>query len=108
MKFQFLSKTYRNRQFDYSPMYYDERKERLKAKKKQFDALESGEITDEERRSMFRDNIRGEWSRSETRKKARSTSNLRIVMLVVLILALGYFMFFGIDQVDTVVKNLWD
>lgn len=108
MKFQFLTKTYKNRQFDYSPLHYDERKERLEAKKKLYEKLESGELSDEARKTAFRDNIRGEWSRSETRKRAKATSNLRIIILILLILGLGYFVFFGIDQVDTIVTNLWD
>lgn len=107
MKFQFLSKTYKNRRFDYNPMYYDERKERLEAKKKQFTKLENGEMSDEERKSMFRENMRGEWSRSETRKRGRSSANLRTIILIVLILALGYFIFNGVDQVETVVNKLW-
>jgi len=107
MKFQFLNKTYKNRKFDYNPMYYDERKERLAAKKKQFAKIENGELTDEERKSMFRDNMRGEWSRSETRKRGRSSANLRTILLVVLLLALGYFVFYGVDQVETIVNNLW-
>lgn len=108
MKFQFLTKTYKNRQFDYSPLHYDERKERLEAKKKLYDKIESGELTNEARKSIFRDSIRGEWSRSETRKRATASSNLRIILLIGLILALGYFVFFGVDQVDTIVTNLWD
>ena len=52
-------------------MYFDERKERLEAKKKQYARMENGEMTDEERRAIFKSNMRNEWSRAEYRKKAR-------------------------------------
>lgn len=107
MKFRFINNTLKNRKYDYTPMYYDERKERLDAKKKQYERMENGEMTEEERRSLFRDNIRSEWSRAEYRKKARSASNLRVFILVVVIVALGYFIFNGVDKVDTIVQNLW-
>lgn len=103
----FLSKTVANRKFDYQPMYYNERKERLKAKAEQYKRVENGDLSDEERKSIFRDNMRGEWSRSEVRSKQRSTSNFRIIILILIILALGYFIFNGVDQVDTIVEKLY-
>lgn len=33
MKFRFLNKTIQNQRFNYNPMYYDERKERLNRKR---------------------------------------------------------------------------
>ena len=107
MKLRFLKNNISNRKYDYNPMYYDERKERLEAKKKQFAKLENGEMSEAERISILRQNIRGEWSRSETRQKGRSSANLRTILLVVIIFALGYFIFFGVDQVETIVNNLW-
>ena len=107
MMFRFINNTLKNRKYDYTPMYYDERKRRLEAKKVQFEKLENGEMSDDVRRSMFRDNIRNEWSRTEYRKKANAAASLRTIILIVVILALGYFIFFGVDQVDTIVNNLW-
>jgi len=107
MKFRFINNTIKNRRYDYTPMYFDERKERLEAKKKQYARMENGEMTDEERRAIFKSNMRNEWSRAEYRKKARSSANLRTFILVLVIIALGYFIFNGVDQVDTIVKNLW-
>ncbi|MDC0099513.1 MAG: hypothetical protein QNK78_01305 [Crocinitomicaceae bacterium] len=107
MKFRFLTKTYKNRQFDYNPMYYDERKERLEVKKRQYEKMENGELSAEERTSILRENIRGEWSRTEIRKNAKSSSNIRVFVLIVIIIALGYLVFNGVDQVETVVTRLW-
>ncbi len=107
MKFQFLNKKIRHRRYDYQPMYYDERKERIERKREFYERVEAGEVSQEERRELLRENLRSEFSRSEVRKNTNRTSNLRILLLIGLILALGYFILNGVDEVDTVVKKLW-
>ncbi len=107
MKFRFLNKTIEPQRFHYNPMYYDERKERLERKKELYRKMDEDSITDTERRDLFRENLRDNWSRGDYRQAQRRSSNLRVLLLVGLILALGYFVFNGIDDVDTVVKNLW-
>jgi hypothetical protein len=107
MKFKFLNNTLQNRKFDYQPRYYDERKERLDRKKRQFQRLESGELTREERREMLRESMRGEWERADYRKRQQQSANIRIFVLVLLLCGLCYFLFFGVDEVDTIVDRLW-
>jgi hypothetical protein len=107
MKFQFLNKTFKNKRFDYSPMYYDERKERLKLKKKEFEKLEDAKLSAEDRKSILRTNMKNTWSRSQNTQKQKQSSNIRVLLLVAILLALGYFIFNGINEVDTVVKKLW-
>jgi hypothetical protein len=107
MKIQFLSKTTNNKRFDYSPMHYDERKERLELKKKEYQAFEKGEITDEDRKKILRLNMQNSWSRSQDKQKIQKTSNIRILILIGVLLALGYFIFNGVNEVDNVVKKLW-
>ncbi len=107
MKFKFLNNTLQNRKFDYNPRYYDERKERLKHRKEQFERIESGQMTAEERRTLLRENMRQEWTRADYRQKQQRASNLRIVILILAILGLGYFLLYGVDQVDVVVERLW-
>jgi hypothetical protein len=107
MKFQFLNKTFKNKRFDYSPMYYDERKERLALKKKEFEKLDDNTLNSEDRKSILRNNLQSTWSRSQHTQKQKHSSNLRVLLLIGLLLALGYFIFNGINEVDTVVKKLW-
>ena len=107
MRFRFLNKSIENRQFDYTPMYYDERKEVLKQKKEFYQKVENGELSADERRAVLRENLRSEYRRSDYRKSANRTSNYRILLLIAVLVALGYFIFNGVDQVDTVVKKLW-
>lgn len=107
MKFKFLKNTVQPQRFNYNPMYYDERKERLQKKREMYERMDSLSPESDERRTMFRDNLRENWSRTEYRQSQVRGSNLRILLLIGLILALGYFVFNGLDDVDTVVKSLF-
>ncbi|MFT7345336.1 MAG: hypothetical protein ACI9XP_001931 [Lentimonas sp.] len=107
MKIQFLSKTTQNKRFDYSPMYYDERKEKLELKKKEFSGLSSNNLSPSDRKDILRRNMQTTWQKNQQGQKARKTSNMRVLMLIGIILILGYFIFNGLDEVDTVVKKLW-
>ena len=107
MKFKFLANTLRNKRFDYSPMYYDERKERLDLKKKEFEKLENKDLSDEDRQKILRQNMQDSWSRVSNAQAQRSTSNYRILILIVVLSILAYFLFNGLNEVDTVVKKLW-
>lgn len=106
MEFRFLNKKMRHKRFDYSPMYYDERKERLDLKKAEYEKLDNEELSSEERQAILRQNMQNTWSRSQHASKAKSTSNIRIVILITIILVLGYFIFSGLDEVDVVVKKI--
>jgi len=107
MKFKFLNNTLQNRKFDYQPRYYDERKERLEKKKEQIRRAESGELSPEERKKMIRDAMRSESDRAGYRQRQRQSSNVRIFTLLLVLMGLFYFLFFGIDKVETVVERLW-
>lgn len=107
MKFKFLNNTLQNRKFDYQPMYYDERRERIQKKKEQLRRAEAGEMTPEERRELLRESMRGEWERADYRQRQTRSSNVRIFTLILVLLGLFYFLFFGIDQVETIVERLW-
>lgn len=106
MQFRFLNKTFQNKRFDFSPMHYDERKERLALKKAQFESLNREDISEEDRRKILRQNLSESWNRGKNVEKQRSSSNIRVVILIALIVALGYFIFNGLDEVDVVVKKI--
>lgn len=88
-------------------MYYDERKERLERKKEQYQKLDDNTLSETEKREMFRENLREGFSRAQYRQTQKRSSNIRVLILIALILALGYFIFNGVNEVDTVVKKLW-
>ncbi|MBU2020487.1 MAG: hypothetical protein KJ941_12645 [Bacteroidetes bacterium] len=107
MKFRFLTKTVQNKKFDYSPMYYDERKERLELKKREFERIQKGDISDQERKEILRRNMQASWTRSKNTSKQKQSANYRVILLIIIILAVGYFFLDGMDEVDNVVKKLW-
>ncbi len=107
MKFTFLNSKIKHKRFDFQPFYYDERKERLQQKVKSYQKAQDPNISPEERAEILRNNMKETWSRSATTQKSISTSNFRIIFLIALILILGYFVFNGVNEVDTVVKKLW-
>jgi len=107
MKFRFLNNTLQNRRFDYTPRYYDERKEALEQKKHYYQKMSTGELTDEERRAAFRENLQGEFSRGEYRQGQNRAANIRVLLLIVVILGLGYFVLYGLEDVDKIVNKLW-
>ncbi len=107
MKFRFLNNTLSNKRFGYNPRYYDERKEELERKRAYYEKMSNGEVNDQERRDMFRENLKSGLSRGDYRQTQNRSSNLRVVLLIVVLIALGYFVFNGIDRVDTVVKKVF-
>ncbi len=107
MKFRFLNNTLQNKRFHYNTRYYDERKEALDQKREYYDKARNGELSDDERRSMFRSNLNSELSRGEYRQSQNRSANIRVLVLIGALLALGYFIFNGVGKVDTVVNNLW-
>lgn len=107
MKFRFLNKTIENQQFNYSPMYYDERKQRLKRKKTCYHELKKEDMSEYKRKEILRDTIKEGWNRNEYIQNANKNSNIRVLILIAIILGLGYFIFNGVDEVDTVVTKIW-
>ncbi len=75
--------TPKNKRFDYTPRYYDERKERLEAIKKKHENPERAEI---EAR------IRGKLQRHATqRKNPFMNTSVRFIIILALLLAITYF-----------------
>ncbi|MFZ9027566.1 MAG: hypothetical protein ACO2Z9_01045 [Crocinitomicaceae bacterium] len=107
MKIRFLNKTIENKRFEYTPMYYDEKKEALDKKKELYRRMKEDELSESEKREMLREEMRQSWSRTNYRKSQEKASNIRILILVLVFLALGYFIFNGVDEVDTIVEKIW-
>ncbi len=92
----------KSREFNFHPRYYDERKERLKKKIE----LYSGENKTEDRtRSIkFRAEMEDNWGNSGYKTQA-IRSNVRLFIILVLIITLFYYLFGGIDNVTSMIKD---
>lgn len=106
MKFRFLNRTIENKRFEYKPMYYDERKEDLKRIVDRY-ADDKPELSKEERIARLKGDLRNSYDRADYRQNQMKSSNIRVLLLIGGLLVLGYFVFNGVDEVDTVVKKLW-
>ncbi|MCT4561711.1 MAG: hypothetical protein N4A41_10070 [Crocinitomicaceae bacterium] len=107
MKLRFLTKAPIHKRFDYIPMYYDERKERLELKKKEYARMKDETLSASDRKDILRRNMQATWVRSKNATAQRKQANFRVLILIALILILGYFLLNGVDEVDNVVKKLW-
>ncbi|HBW85942.1 MAG TPA: hypothetical protein DEF82_04130 [Crocinitomicaceae bacterium] len=96
----------RYKRFSFYTRFYDERKERLELKKKQYEDLENA--TEEERKAIFREQMRDSWAMGKEREGAKLQSNIRILILIAVILILGYFVFNGLEQIESVVFRLME
>lgn len=96
----------RYKRFSFYTRFYDERKERLELKKKQYEDLENA--TEEERKAIFREQMRDSWAMGKEREGAKLQSNIRILVLIAIILILGYFVFNGLEQIESVVFRLME
>lgn len=104
MAFGFSSKTSRYKRFNFVPRYYDERKERLELKRKMYQEQELD--SDSQRAEFFRDSLHQSWNRGKIFRKQKQSANMRTLILILLILVLGYFIFNGLDDVDQVIKSI--
>ncbi|MFK8037222.1 MAG: hypothetical protein AB8B74_02945 [Crocinitomicaceae bacterium] len=92
----------KSRDFNFHPRYYDERKERLNKKVE----LYSGENKSEDRMRTikFRAELEDSWG-NNTFKKQTIRSNVRLIIILAIIIALFYYLFGGIDNVASMIKD---
>ncbi len=104
MAFKFFNVKAQNKRFSYLPRYYDERKERLAVKKKQFEDVEN--LSEEDRKNFLKEQFRDSWSLGSTRQQAIYQANFRILILIAFLLILGYFVFNGIEGIQSVIHKI--
>lgn len=84
----------RNRQFKYTPRYYDEDREELQERIREMER-ELGIKVDGEYRPIMRKGLMSRHAAKYKRvkTKARSQSNLRLFIILVILLTISYFLF---------------
>ena len=90
-----LMKVNRHKSFEIEPRFYDERKERLQSMKDRHSIVESD--TDEHKAQVIKERMRqsvaDKWSFSAEKQKQARSSNIRLVVILLLILAGTYYIF---------------
>lgn len=104
MALKFFNTKSQHKRFDYLPRYYDERKERLALKKKQFESADK--LSEEDRKSLLREQFRDSWSMGRTRQQANYQANFRTLILIGVLVVLGYFIFNGIEGIQSVIYKI--
>jgi uncharacterized membrane protein len=104
MKFRFLTKVNNHKKFNFTPRYYDERKERLDSmvesyarldKKQEHQQLENEENSefDFRRKEAMKLSMSDNWGRGKNKAKDVRKSNIRVLLILLSILILGYLVF---------------
>jgi len=84
------------RRYDFTPRYYDERKEKLRARMRKYEQEDERAET-AERLELLKDRISDTWVRDDAYRKTILQSNVRLLIILGIILALAFFFFEGLD-----------
>jgi hypothetical protein len=80
-----------HKRFDYSPRFYDERKERVEEMRKKYKGIGSSDRYSGEN---FRLRMNSEWRNVGSRKKSGG-ANMRLVIIVLVLLLISYLILFN-------------
>jgi len=89
------------RKYSFQPRYYDERKESLKRKLEREEKINS---TVSEREIKFQSQLEETWGNTE-RKSQILKSNIRLLVILLIILASAYYVFIGMDSAEEAINN---
>lgn len=85
-------RTYKPKQFQFMPRYYDEQKESLKERIRQAEIEANGPKKDEPYRpTLVHGSIKGKLN---ARRKAQKNSAIRVFVIAMLLLALAYYLIY--------------
>jgi len=88
---KFSGKTAKIKQFSFTPRYYDEDKERLKDRYAQIEAELKGKSGF---RSSASGNLRDRWQRNKKTSNFEKKSNVRLVFIITILVALCYWLLY--------------
>lgn len=100
IKFMKVNKT---KQFDYTPRYYDARKERIRNMQKAYD--EDSESTPTEQQARLREKMQSAWNIESSYTKQSRSANIRLIIILAALLVATYFI---LDYVDIFAAEVID
>jgi hypothetical protein len=109
MKIRFLTKVSQHKRFSFYPRYYDERKERIVSLRKKYEQEDNQNEENSlgfERKEMLKQSISDSWKRGKNSHHSDAKANKRVLLIISLILVIGYFIFSGSNNVETIVHTL--
>lgn len=85
-------------QFEYTPRYYDERKEKLEKRiaqiKKEVENEKNPTNNSEYSNSAYQSRIREDWENNYNRRNNTGMINKRVIIYIGILLALTYYLFY--------------
>jgi hypothetical protein len=85
-----LFRTYKHKQFNYIPRFYNRQKEELEERIRRIQQEETGELSGEYKKSIIRGSFR---HASAYRTKSNRSSALRTLLIIFILMALVFFLF---------------
>jgi hypothetical protein len=92
-----------NKRFDYTPRYYDARKERIKMMQKAYSKEENSTLT--EQQAHLRDKMHSAWQFEKSYTQQSKAANIRLIIILVALLLATYFI---LDYVDIFAAEVTD
>tara|TARA_B100000508_G_scaffold118450_1_gene98546 strand:+ start:63135 stop:63464 length:330 start_codon:yes stop_codon:yes gene_type:complete len=97
-------KVNKNKRFEYTPRFYDERKERLQKMKEAYN--DDGNPEDLQRRERMRDNMKTSWGLESAHTRQSRAANIRLVIILAALLLGSYFILDYVEIFTAEVTNI--
>lgn len=93
-----------NKRFDYTPRYYDARKERIRMMQRFYSENENVSITDQQ--AHLRDKMQSAWQYEKSYTKQSRSANIRLIIILIALLLATYFILDSVDMFAAEVIDL--
>lgn len=90
-------KVNKNKSFNYTPRYYDERKERIQKIKDSYSEDDDVDSTTAERQARMREKLQSSWQLGETYSKSSKAANIRLILIFAALLLGAYYILGYVD-----------
>lgn len=97
-------KVNKNKRFDYTPRYYNERKERIEKMKAAYS--DEGDTDTVQRRERMRDNMQTSWGLESAHTQQSRAANIRLIIILAALLVATYFILDYVDIFAAEVTNI--
>lgn len=97
-------KVNKNNRFEYTPRFYNERKERIEKMKEAYS--DEGDSNDLQRRERMRDNMQTSWGLESAHTKQSRAANIRLIIILAALLLGSYFILDYVEIFTAEVTNI--
>jgi hypothetical protein len=97
-------KVNKNNRFEYTPRFYNERKERIEKMKQAYS--DEGDTSDLQRRERMRDNMQTSWGLESAHTKQSRAANIRLIIILAALLLGSYFILDYVEIFTAEVTNI--